>query len=187
MNDVKVGDIMAINVISMNRKDTVKQAAEVMMDNDIGSILINEEKGSKEGIVTEKDIITKVVAKGLGPEEVKLKDIMSSPLFVVRIDETIEDAAVMMRDKNVRRLPVVNNKNKTVGMITDSDIARYHPALMLLIEEGVRLDSPGINISLEERELLVEGVCEECETYTEKLRNVDGRWLCNECSGGGML
>jgi len=184
MEYVKVGDVMTTTVISMSVGDTVKRAAEVMRDNDIGSVLIMKDDFA-EGIVTEKDIINKVVAKGEYPEKIKLKDIMSTPLVMAGVDDYLEDAAIEMRDKNIRRMPVTNEK-KIVGIITDSDISRYHPALRLLIEEGVRLDAPGINVPIEEEEFLVEGVCEECENYSEKVRNVNGRWLCKECAGGGM-
>lgn len=176
---------MTANVISMSVNDTVKQAACVMRDNDIGSVLVMKSDFA-EGIVTEKDVINKVVAEGGNPEKIKLKDIMSSPLTLAGVDDYVEDAAIEMRDKNIRRMPVTDEK-KIVGIITDSDISRYHPALRLLIEEGARLDAPGIHGYLGEEEFLVEGVCENCENYTEKLRNIDGRWLCKECTGGGML
>jgi CBS domain-containing protein len=185
MENVKVGDVMTVNVISMGVNDTVKAAAKVMRENDIASVLVMKDDLA-EGIVTEKDIINKVVAEGGNPSKMKLKDIMSSPLIFAGVDDGIEDAAVEMRDRNIRRLPVTDGK-KIVGIITDSDISRYHPALRLIIEEGVRLDSPEINVPLEGEEFLVEGVCENCENYTEKLRNIDGRWLCKECSRGGML
>jgi CBS domain-containing protein len=185
MEDVKVGDIMVTNVISMDIHDTVKELARILRDNDIGSVLVMR-SGFAEGIVTEKDIINKVVAEGGNPEKIKLKDIMSSPLIMAGIDDYLEDAAIEMRDKNIRRMPVTDGE-KIVGIITAYDILRFQPALRLLIEEGVRLDAPGINIPLEDEEFLVEGVCENCENYTQKLRNIDGRWLCKECSGGGIL
>lgn len=185
MENVKVGDVMTVNVISMSVNDTVKAAAKIMRENDISSVLVM--KGDfAEGIVTEKDIIEKVVAAGGNPSKMKLKDVMSSPLVFAGVDDNLEDAAIEMRDRNIRRLPVTDGK-RIVGILTDSDISRYHPALRLLIEEDVRLDAPGINVPLNEDEFLVEGVCENCEEYTEKLRNIDGRWLCKECSGGGML
>lgn len=185
MKNVKVGDVMTANVISLKSNDTVKDAATAMRDNNIDSVLVMK-NGFAEGIVTERDVITKVVAESGNSEKIRLKDVMSGPLIMAGVDDSIEDAAIEMRDKNIRRLPVTDGE-KIVGIITDYDITVNHPALVLLIEEGMGLVSGEEVEEYIEEEFLVEGVCESCESYTDKLRNIDGRWLCKECIGGGML
>ena len=180
MEDVeglKVGDAMTRGVICVDVKDTVQEAAEVMKKNDISSVIVTK-KGDGVGIVTERDIICKIVAESKNPRDVSVNDIMTSPLITIKPESDIDDAARIMRDKDIRRL-VVADGDKIMGVLSEFDIVKMEPALHLLIREQY-------NWKLNEAHAAVEGavagICESCENYSEKLTNYDGRLLCDDCA-----
>ena len=173
--ELSVGDVMTKGVIWISAKDSVQKAARVMKENDIESVMVFE-KGKGVGIVTEQDIIWKVVAEQNNPGEITALDIMSSPLIKVGTDVDIDDAARLMRNNDIRRLPVEKD-DKIVGMLTSADIVRVEPTLHLLIEESSKWDIS----STAPEEGILSGVCEACGNYSEDLINVNGRTLCEDC------
>ena len=116
---------------------TVLDVAKLMKKNSIGSVIVVEDKEGKraKGIITERDIVYKVLAKASDPYKSKVEDIMSKPLRVVRPDTTIEDAAKAMRENKVKRLPVVNDDNELIGLLSEGDIMKIFPVVVDLIEE----------------------------------------------------
>ncbi len=99
-----------------------------MRENNISSLLVKH-KGDFAGIVTEKDIINKVVAEELYPGDIKVNEIMSKDLVTVSKNESIEEAAKLMRKKGVRRLVVLEDE-RIVGIITETDIAKHLKAIV---------------------------------------------------------
>jgi len=118
----KVRDIMTKNVVKSDKDSTIYDLARLMDQNRIGCIVIAEDD-KPIGIVTERDIIAKCLAKEINPREVKAKDIMSSPVITIEPDVEMLEAAKVMVSRMIRRLPVVEN-NKLVGIITTSDMIR---------------------------------------------------------------
>ncbi|HDH41772.1 MAG TPA: CBS domain-containing protein [Candidatus Altiarchaeales archaeon] len=118
---MNVSDIMKRNVVKIGRDAPARDAMKIMIENDIGSLLV--EKGSDYGIVTRKDIVNKVIARGKDPMEVKVKDIMTEPILTVSSDMSITETARLMAKTNVRRFPVVDD-GKLVGIVSNSDILR---------------------------------------------------------------
>jgi len=118
----KVRDIMTKYVIKSGKESTIYDLAKLMDQNRIGCIVIAEDD-KPIGIVTERDIIVKCLAKELNPREVKAKDIMSSPAITIEPDVEMLEAAKVMVSRMIRRLPVVEN-NKLVGIVTTSDMIR---------------------------------------------------------------
>ena len=116
----KVGELISRNLIHISSDSNTIKAAILMRENNI-SCLVVKEKGEFIGIVTEKDIINKVVAEELYPGDIKISDIMSKELVSVPANERIEDAAKLMRRKGVRRLVVLED-DIIIGVITETDI-----------------------------------------------------------------
>lgn len=116
-----VRDIMKKNVISIDSSMTAQDAAKMMDDASIGAIVVLE-KGLVVGIITERDLTRKVIAKGK-PYTISVKDVMSAPVVVVNPDDSVWDAAQLMKNRKIHRMPAVKN-NVLVGMITTSDIIR---------------------------------------------------------------
>jgi CBS domain-containing protein len=115
MMDLPVSNFMRRKVYHLKEIDTVKKAASFMKKHKIGSVFISK-KGKSVGIVTEKDIIYKVVVQGLNPADVKLETIMSTPLISVTPKTTIREALDVMSKKNIRRVLVVDG-DKPVGVL----------------------------------------------------------------------
>lgn len=174
---MKVGDVMTRGVIGIDIEETVQKAAEVMDRNEISSVIVLKD-GDGVGIVTERDITSKVVAKSKDPRKVAVSEIMTSPLVTVKPDEDIDDAARLMRDKDIRRLVVTSNE-KIIGVLSEFDIVAVEPALHLLIRERSKWELSEAHAATQG---MISGICEACENYSENLRSVDGRMLCDECA-----
>lgn len=117
-----VKDVMTTPIITVDAKSSVCEVAEVMSSKRIGCIIITD-KGKHVGIATERDMVQRVLAKGLDASRVKMTEIMSQPLITTEADTSIVDAIRMMDKKEIRRLLVVE-KGKVVGIATQRDLLR---------------------------------------------------------------
>lgn len=118
---MKISEIMTGNVASLNVEDTVERAAQLMMEHNIGSIPVC--RGEKVvGIITDRDITLRSVANGENAKVQSVKEIMSSNPVIIELDMDTDDAARIMSERQIRRLPVVKNGN-LVGIIALGDIA----------------------------------------------------------------
>lgn len=115
--------LMSRKIYSIDSQRTVRHAAETMARNRIGSLLVAEE-GDYIGIITEVDIIRKVVAKGLDPDTTPVRTVMSAPLVTIEADQPIVDANDLMERKQIRHLGVTRN-GKVIGMVSIRDF--LHP------------------------------------------------------------
>ncbi len=172
---ITVKDIMTKDIISVLPETSVVEASKIMSSRDISSILIKNQ-GDYSGIITDRDVMIRIVASGLDPRT-PVSRVMSSPLITINEDAGIEGAAEMMRDNKIRRL-IVKNDSLVVGIISETDIARIEPELHLLIREHSRLELPSSNYAEDGRSF--GGYCEECGNYSG-LEKIGGRWLCGEC------
>ena len=132
--DVK--EIMVEKVVSMRADATVKEAVKLMNEYEIGCLIVAR-KGEAVGIITERDVLKRVVSKSRDPEVTKVSEIMSKPLIVGGPDMYVEDAARLMFKRNIKKLPVRKN-GELVGLLTLSDIARVahvEPQIVKVIEE----------------------------------------------------
>jgi CBS domain-containing protein len=116
---LKLRDIMSRHVVSLNTTDTVEKAAQLMKDYNIGSIPICS-GSSVVGIVTDRDITLRAVASGQSNRQ--LKDIITPNPVVGTPDMDVHEAVRIMSEKQIRRLPVVEN-NSLVGMVALGDIS----------------------------------------------------------------
>jgi CBS domain-containing protein len=116
-----VRDAMKKNVVAIDSSMTVQDAAKMMDDASIGAIVVLE-NGIAIGIITERDLTRRIVAKGK-PLTTSVKDAMSSPLVVINPDDSVWEAAQLMKTRKIHRLPAVKD-SRLVGMLTTSDIVR---------------------------------------------------------------
>jgi CBS domain-containing protein len=123
MASKRIGDLISGRIIYVWTEDNVIEAARLMRKNNISSLLVRE-KGNFPGILTEKNIINRVVAEEIYPGDVKVREIMSTPLITISMNESIEKAAELMKRKKIRRL-VVKDKENIVGIITETDITKH--------------------------------------------------------------
>ncbi|MEM3715519.1 MAG: CBS domain-containing protein, partial [Nitrososphaeria archaeon] len=103
-------------------------------------IVVDDIKNKKaKGIITERDIVHKLIAKEKDAKKTKVEEIMSKPLRVIKADTPLEEAAKAMRDNKIKRLPVLNEYNELVGIISEGDIMKIFPLVIDLIEEKAAL------------------------------------------------
>ena len=116
-----IRDIMKKNVITIDSSMTVNDAAKMMDDASIGAIVVLE-KGIAIGIITERDLVRRIIAKGK-PLATNVKEAMSSPLIVINPDDSVWDLAQLMKMRKIHRVPAVKD-SRLVGMVTTSDVVR---------------------------------------------------------------
>jgi CBS domain-containing protein len=137
---LKVEDVMVKEVITIDEHSTVKEAAEVMNKFEIGC-LIAVRKGKAMGIVTERDLLKRVVAEAKDATKTEVKDIMSSPLVVVEPSTDLEEAVKLMFQMKIKKLPVVDGK-RLVGLISLTDIARFQPQVLKILKQLAMKQAP---------------------------------------------
>jgi CBS domain-containing protein len=129
---LKVEDVMTREVISIDENATVKEAAEIMDKEEI-SCLIGVRKGRAIGIITERDLLKRIIVEAKNPEKTKVGEVMSSPLEVVAVGTDLEKALRLMFRKKIKKLPVVD-KDNLLGLVSLTDVARCQPAMITLLK-----------------------------------------------------
>lgn len=131
-----VGEICNREVVIAKKALSVVDAAQLMRKHHVGDLVVVEERNGRRhpvGIVTDRDIVVEVVAAGVNPDALKVGDIMGPEVATVRESEGLFEALRYMRDKGVRRMPVVDRDGGLVGILTLDDL------LSLLAEEMTEL------------------------------------------------
>ena len=176
-----VKDIMSSPVVTLNEAATSNKVATIMDQNNLGCVIVTNQTGKPVGIITERDLVIRVIAKNLVPGTVKAKEIMTSPLVTIEPEATISEAARRMSRLEIRRLGVVY-KGNIVGLISSRDILGVMPELIEIIQERTRLEGAAEaeeNVEPEERPL--SGYCDRCGVFSENLKDVNGQNLCEDC------
>jgi CBS domain-containing protein len=131
---LKVEDLMVKNLVTIESDSSVKQAAESMSKYEIGCLIVCT-KGDAVGIVTERDLLKRVVAKAKDVKTTRVKEIMSSPLITVKPATEVEEAVKLMFQTRIKKLPVLNDGKHPIGLVTSTDIARFQPYLMKIVKQ----------------------------------------------------
>ena len=121
----RCSDIMTEDLVCCTPGDSVTEAARLMKKEDIGPVLVIDGSNSKTlvGIVTDRDLVLKVLADGLDPRTTQVNDVMSKKLVTCRADDDVEKAMNAMAQFQLRRIPVVGENMKLVGIISQADVA----------------------------------------------------------------
>ena len=176
-----VKDIMSSPVVTTDEGAPTNKIANLMNENKFGCVIVTNKDGKPLGIITERDLVVRVLSKNLKPEAVKAKDVMTAPLATIEPDETISDAARRMSRLDVRRLGVIY-RGDLIGLISSKDILGVMPELVEIIQERTRIEDAGSSeeaTAVEETPL--SGYCDQCGTYSENLKDTDGQYLCEDC------
>jgi len=129
---LKVEDVMTTEVVTIDENAIVKEVADIMDQNEI-SCLIAVRKGKALGIITERDLLKRVIVEAKNAKKTKVGEVMSSPLEVVASDTDLEEAVGLMFEKKIKKLPVVD-KDRLVGLVSLTDIARFQPTIITLLK-----------------------------------------------------
>jgi len=117
-----VGELMTRDPVMVEPDATVKEAARMMRDRDIGAVLVAD-RGQLVGVLTDRDIVVRGIAEKGDPSSTKVMDIVSKEVETVKPNDSVEKAVKKMRSKAMRRIPVVDERGKPVGIVTIGDLA----------------------------------------------------------------
>ena len=176
-----VKDVMSSPVVTTGEEAPSNKVANIMDENDLGCVIVTNKAGKPIGIITERDLVIRVLTKNLKPDTVIAKEIMTSPLVTIDPEATISDAARRMSRLDIRRLGVLY-KGNLVGLISSKDILGVMPELIEIIQERTRIESASSSEETEEaEEAPLSGYCDRCGVYSENLKDVNGQNLCEDC------
>jgi len=173
---ITVADAMTEKPIAVTPATTVQECAQLMKRKKVGSVVV-QDKGDFVGILTERDIVRKVTAAGISAKT-KVKGFMEHEMLTISPEQDIFDALALMRDADIRHLPVVSD-DKLLGLVTMKDILKIEPDLFdILVQKfDLREEARKPVNRMAERE----GVCQSCGAYSDDLKLEEGSLMCDEC------
>jgi CBS domain-containing protein len=177
-----VKDVMSSPVVTTDEEAPSNKIAKLMNENKFGCVIVTNKDGKPLGIITERDLVIRVLGKNLKPEVVKAKDVMTAPLATIEPEATISEAARRMSRLDIRRLGVIY-KGDLIGLVSSKDILGVMPELIETIQERTRIESAGSSESeaAAGEETPLSGYCDRCGTYSETLKDENGQYLCEDC------
>lgn len=173
---VRVERIMKRNVITVDPGVSAADAARIMTNNRVGSVILMKRQ-TPVGIITVNDIVG-VVAAGRDPKNVLVKDIPKRKTGFVTAgpDELVQTVTRRMLKTGVKRIPVIKG-GKLLGIVSDKEVLLVSPELLGILSEKLKMRVEAAARSDQE----ISGICEGCEGYSDNLRNVGGKWFCESC------
>jgi signal-transduction protein with cAMP-binding, CBS, and nucleotidyltransferase domain len=144
----------------------------------VGAVIVTNKAGQSIGIITERDLVLRVIAKNLKPDTIKAKEIMTTPLVNIEPEATISEAARRMNMLDIRRLGVFY-KGNLVGIVSSKDILGVMPELIEIIQERSQIE--GSSRTEESEEVPLSGYCDRCNSYSDTLKERNGQNICDEC------
>lgn len=172
---VKIEEAMTKNPVIVSPNTSISDCAKIMEENKVGSVVVKD--NITLGIITEEDIVRKVVSKKLHLETTNAKNIMISNLFTISGKEDIYDALMQMKNKNINHLPVVQN-GELIGLLTIKDILRIQPRLAEMVVDNFDIREEDKKSELFRKK--IEGECETCKNFSN-LHYSNSKWVCDEC------
>jgi CBS domain-containing protein len=118
----KVHEVMTDRPRCVTPETTISEAAQLMKSDDIGSLPILDGE-QLAGVVTDRDIVIRAIAEGKDPRGMPVREVASRELVTVHADEDLSNALKLMASQQVRRLPVVDDDNRLVGIVAQADVA----------------------------------------------------------------
>jgi len=176
-----VKDAMSSPVVTTDEETPSNKVARLMDEHKVGAVVVTNKEGKPLGIITERDLVLRVLSKNLTPDAAKAKEIMTTPLVTIEPEMTISEAAKKMNSLDIRRLGVLY-KGNLVGLISSKDILNVMPELIEIIQERSRIEYAERPEEAEEiEETPLSGYCDRCGVYSDDLKDINGQNLCEDC------
>jgi len=179
MPEMSVKDVMSSRVVTCSISTKVSEAAKLMRDNDVGSVVICDGK-KPIGIVTREDITNKVAADDKKPSTILVKEIMTSPVVTVSPEDDLSKAVKEMTKYGYERMPV-KSLGKLVGFVSVRDVLRVSPGLIDMMAEHLKKEEAEGEDEDKGEEEATSGECELCGNFQEELTLVNDKWVCDTC------
>ena len=175
-----VKDVMSSPAGTVLETATANKVAALMDKDAYGCIIVTTKDGKPIGIITERDLVVRVLAKNKKPDTVKAKKMMTAPVMTIEPDVTISEAARRMSRLDIRRLAVMY-KEKLVGIVSSKDILGVMPDLLETIQEKALIEGENMAEEAKEEASLLAGYCDHCGVWSEDLKEIDGQFYCEDC------
>jgi CBS domain-containing protein len=175
-----VKDVMSSPTVTVEENSAANRVAELMDKHDLGCVIVTTKEGKPIGIITERDLVLRVLAKNIKPDTLEAREVMTSPLITIEPDATITETARRMSRLNIRRLGVVY-KGRLVGIISSKDVLGVMPELLETIQEKALIEGENMAEQEHAESAPLAGYCDHCGTWSEGLTEVNGENLCEDC------
>jgi CBS domain-containing protein len=173
----RVCDVMTRKPIFVTPKTNVRDCALLMQEKGVGSLVVKS-GDVLQGYITEQIIVKEIVAKGLDTSKTVANDIMANRVATIHPKADVLEALRKMHELKVRQLPVIDkeNSNKLVGLLTLNDILHIQPQIFEILSEKLPLQEDE-----RKRTSALEGTCDSCGDYSQRLYEKEGDFLCSKC------
>jgi len=176
-----VKDVMSSPVVTTDEETPSNKVARLMDENKVGAVVVTNKEGKPLGIITEKDLVIRVLSKNLAPDAVKAKNIMTTPLVTIEPEATVSEAARKMSSMDFRRIGVLY-KGNLAGLVSSKDVLSVMPELIEILQERNRIECADRSEEVEEvDETSLSGYCDRCGVYSDNLKDGNGQNLCEDC------
>ena len=138
---LKIENVMVSDVITVEAEATVRQAVDLMNTHEIGCLIVVDEEEKPVGILTERDLLRRVLANRKDPVRTKVSQVMSKPLVTVTPHMDLEEAVRLMFKKKIKKLPVVED-GQLVGLVTLTDMVRVQPQIIEILKKLATTEEP---------------------------------------------
>lgn len=139
---LQVEDVMVEKVVTAEEDTTVMQAVKIMNKLEIGCLIVMR-KGKPAGILTERDLLRRVLAKSKDPKKTIVSEVMTKPLVFGKPHMEVEEAVKLMFKMKIKKLPVVGKNGQLAGLITLTDLVRFQPQMISIIKKlSLKEDAP---------------------------------------------
>lgn len=120
---MKIRELMTDQVVTVSQNEAVTTAARLLKRHNVGALPVCDDSGKLRGIVTDRDIVLRCIAAGEDPRETRVSEIMSRGVVTATAEDSVDRAAQLMSEDQIRRLPIMEN-GRVVGMVALGDMAR---------------------------------------------------------------
>lgn len=175
-----VTDVMSSPAVTIDEDMAVNKVAALMDKSGIGCIIVVSKDGKPLGIITERDLVVRILAKNVKPDSLKAKTVMTTPLITISPDETINNAARIMSRLNIRRLGVIY-RGELIGLISNKDILGVMPELIEIIQEKTLIEKENNFDETTIDESTLAGYCDNCGAWSDELKENNGDFICEDC------
>lgn len=175
-----VKDVMSSPVFTVNENASIKKVAQLMGKQNVGCIVVTSKEDNPLGIITESDLVVRVLAKNTLPSDLTAGEVMTAPMIAVDPDETLSEAARRMSRLNIRRLGVIY-KGRLVGLVSSKDILAVTPELIEIIQERAKIGKAAAAEEEVPEQAPLAGYCDGCGQWSDTLKENEGDFLCEDC------
>jgi CBS domain-containing protein len=123
--DLRAGDVMTRSVITVHPDDSIQHAARMMSDCDCGAVPVVDWQGRMMGMITDRDITVRMVANRADLSHARVSDCMTNQSFACHVSDSLDSCMRSMSNHKIRRMPIVDDRNRVVGIVSQADLAQH--------------------------------------------------------------